>query len=191
MYIFALSKSDNHHDNWRWHTRCCYPGRFFSFCCCKCWWNPQKERHWKKNLLTTTVFLGFSYPQMYMNFGGWILFSEEKLTGAQTISCAPKRISLVVEVIQLSSCCLIDSTPDTDDSNYVPEASESEWILILPISNDYITQLPFQSSSFLSSSSWADKNWLLLSSFFVSSSCCRTDRAIASMQQRRRPLAGT
>jgi hypothetical protein len=49
---------------------------------------------------------------MYMNFGGWILFSEEKLTGAQTISCAPKRISLVVEVIQLSSC-LIDSTPCT------------------------------------------------------------------------------
>ena len=61
----------------------------------------------------TTVFLGFSYPQMYMNFGGWILFFEEKLKGAQTISCAPKRIPLVVEVIQLSSPCLIDSTPCT------------------------------------------------------------------------------
>ena len=49
---------------------------------------------------TRTVFLGFSYPQMYMNFGGRTLFSEEKLTGAQTISCAPKQISLVVEVRQ-------------------------------------------------------------------------------------------
>jgi hypothetical protein len=35
---------------------------------------------------------------MYMNFGGWILFSKEKLTDSSTISSAAKYISLVVEV---------------------------------------------------------------------------------------------
>ena len=49
----------------------------------------------------STVFLGFLYPQMYMNFGGWILFAKEKLTGAQTIACPAKYISLVVEVCAL------------------------------------------------------------------------------------------
>ena len=42
---------------------------------------------------------------------------------------------------------------DTDDSNYMSGASESEQVLLLPISNHYIAQLPFQSSFLLSSSS--------------------------------------
>ena len=47
--------------------------------------------------ITATVFLGFSYPQMYMNFGGWILFSKEILTDARTISCTPNEFHLLLK----------------------------------------------------------------------------------------------
>ena len=65
------------------------------------WW-PMLIKKMISYVISSTVFLGFLYPQMYMNFGGWILFSKEKLTGAQTIACPPaKYISLVVEVCAL------------------------------------------------------------------------------------------